>query len=102
MSLNFVLSEENNMLVDALGDAMKPWTNERKAELQDMVEHSVFPEEMWQTFADVGLLGCLVPEEYGGTDVGLLPLRHPKVNRRVNPCLVWRAAASCRFNRVAL
>jgi acyl-CoA dehydrogenase len=74
VSLNFVLSEENNMLVDALGDAMKPWTNERKAELQDMVEHSVFPEEMWQTFADVGLLGCLVPEQYGGTDVGLLPL----------------------------
>jgi alkylation response protein AidB-like acyl-CoA dehydrogenase len=53
---------------------MKPWTNERKAELQDMVDNSVFPEEMWQTFADLGLLGCLVPEQYGGTDVGLLPL----------------------------
>jgi len=62
------------MLVDALGEAMKPWTNERKAELQGMVENSVFPEAMWQTFADVGLLGCLVPEQYGGTDVGLLPL----------------------------
>jgi len=74
MSLNYNLSEENNMLVDAVGEAMKPWTNERKAELQNMVENSIFPEEMWQTFADVGLLGCLVPEEYGGTDVGLLPL----------------------------
>jgi acyl-CoA dehydrogenase len=62
------------MLDDALGEAMKPWTNERKAELQDMVDNSVFPEEMWQTFADIGLLGCLVPEAYGGTDVGLLPL----------------------------
>jgi alkylation response protein AidB-like acyl-CoA dehydrogenase len=29
---------------------------------------------MWQTFADVGLLGCLVPEQYGGTGAGLLPL----------------------------
>ena len=74
MSLNFNVSEENVMLVDALGDAMKPWTNERKAELHDMVDNSVFPEEIWQTFADVGLLGCLVPEAYGGTDVGLLPL----------------------------
>jgi acyl-CoA dehydrogenase len=74
MSLSFSLSEENTMLVDALGEAMKPWTNERKAELQDMVDNSVFPEEMWQTFADIGLLGCLVPEAYGGTDVGLLPL----------------------------
>jgi acyl-CoA dehydrogenase len=59
---------------NAVGEAMKPWTNERKAELQDMVDNSVFPEEMWQTFADLGLLGCLVPEQYGGTDVGLLPL----------------------------
>ena len=74
MSLDFNLSEENNMLVDAVGEAMKPWTNERKAELREMVDNSVFPEEMWQTFADLGLLGCLVPEQYGGTDVGLLPL----------------------------
>ena len=74
MSLSFNVSEENVMLVDALGEAMKPWANELKAELQDMVDNSVFPAEMWQTFADVGLLGCLVPEQYGGTDVGLLPL----------------------------
>jgi len=74
MSLNFNLSEENVMLIDAVGEAMKPWANERKAELQNMVENSIFPEDMWQTFADVGLLGCLVPEEYGGTGVGLLPL----------------------------
>ncbi len=74
MSLNFSFSEENTMLVDAVGEAMKPWANERKTELREMVNNSVFPQDMWQTFADVGLLGCLVPEEYGGTDVGLLPL----------------------------
>ncbi|MEH6593661.1 MAG: acyl-CoA dehydrogenase family protein [Halioglobus sp.] len=74
MSLDFSFNEENTMLVDAVGEAMKPWANERKNELREMVEQSVFPEELWQAFADVGLLGCLVPEEYGGTDVGLLPL----------------------------
>lgn len=74
MSLDFNLSEENVMLVDAVGEAIKPWANERKAELQDMVDNTVFPQELWQTFADIGLLGCLVPEAYGGTDVGLLPL----------------------------
>lgn len=74
MSLNFNLSEENVMLVEAVGEAMKPWANERKLELQGMVENSVFPADMWQTFADVGLLGCLVPEQYGGTEAGLLPL----------------------------
>jgi acyl-CoA dehydrogenase len=74
VGLNFSFSEENVMLVDAVGEALKPWENERKTELRDMVEDSIFPEDLWQTFADVGLLGCLVPEEYGGTDVGLLPL----------------------------
>ena len=46
MSLNFDLSEENVMLVEAVGEAMKPWANERKAELQDMVENSVFAAAM--------------------------------------------------------
>jgi acyl-CoA dehydrogenase len=74
MSLSFDFSEENTLLVDAVAEAMKPWANERKVELREMVENSVFPEELWQTFADIGLLGCLVPEAYGGTDAGLLPL----------------------------
>jgi alkylation response protein AidB-like acyl-CoA dehydrogenase len=29
---------------------------------------------LWDGFADVGLLGCLVPEEYGGNGMGLLAL----------------------------
>ncbi|MEH6607216.1 MAG: acyl-CoA dehydrogenase family protein [Pseudomonadales bacterium] len=74
MSLDFNFSEEHTMLVDAVGEAMKPWANERKSELQDMVKNSVFPADMWQTFADVGLLGCLVPEQYGGSNAGLIPL----------------------------
>jgi acyl-CoA dehydrogenase len=74
VSLDFGFSEENTMLVDAVGEAIKPWANERKNEMREMVDNSVFPAELWQTFADIGLLGCLVPEEYGGTDVGLLPL----------------------------
>ncbi len=33
-----------------------------------------FSEELWQAFADMGLTGCLVPEEYGGNNMGLLAL----------------------------
>ncbi len=62
MSLNFNLSEENTMLVDAVGDALAPWTSTRKKELAEMVKNSIFPQELWQTFADLGLMGCLVPE----------------------------------------
>jgi acyl-CoA dehydrogenase len=74
VSLNFNVSEENTMLVDAVGNALAPWTTTRKKELAEMVINSVFPQDLWQTFADVGLMGCLVPEEYGGSDAGLLPL----------------------------
>ncbi len=74
MPLDFDLDQEHNMLIDAVGDAMRPWANERKSELRQMVDNSIFPEELWQAFADIGLLGCLIPEQYGGTDVGLLPL----------------------------
>ena len=74
MSLDFNFAEEHEMLIQAVGEAMKPWVNERKVELRHMVKNSIFPVDMWQTFADVGLLGCLVPEEYGGTNAGLLPL----------------------------
>ena len=27
-----------------------------------------FPQELWDDFAQSGLLGCLVPEDYGGND----------------------------------
>ncbi len=74
MNLNFNFSEENTMLVDAIDTAMKPWITTRKKELDEMVSQAMFCEDLWQTFADVGLMGCLVPEEYGGTNVGLLPL----------------------------
>ena len=42
MSLNFDFTEENTMLVDAIGDALSPWTKQRKSELQDMVDNSIF------------------------------------------------------------
>ena len=33
-----------------------------------------FNYELWAEFANLGLFGCLVPEEYGGNDTGLLAL----------------------------
>ena len=47
MSLNFNASEENIMLVDAVGDALAPWTGARKKELAEMVTNSVFPQDLW-------------------------------------------------------
>ena len=32
----------------------------------------IFPREIVKKMAELGLLGCLLPETYGGTDVGFL------------------------------
>ena len=73
--LNFSLTEDHRMVQQSVEDAMQPWTKgERRAELRRKAKVNEFSDELWQTFADVGLLGCLIPEQYGGNDMGLLAL----------------------------
>jgi len=71
MSLDFDLSEEHLLVQKSVSDAMRPWLD-RKVELREMSKRCEFPHEMWKDFAQVGLLGCLIPEEYGGNGMGLL------------------------------
>src|SRR6266545_5502569 len=71
---NFALSEEHNLVrtsVRTMVQRLEP----RRAEFRELARREKrFPEELWQGFANVGLLGCLVPEEYGGNGAGLLAL----------------------------
>lgn len=41
---------------------------------QTVLQTKRFPEEVWQAMAQVGLMGCLIPKEYGGNHLGLLEL----------------------------
>ncbi len=71
MSLDFELSDEHELVRHSVTEALRPW-QDRKAELRELAKTSRFPEEMWKDFARVGLLGCLVPEAYGGNGMGLV------------------------------
>jgi alkylation response protein AidB-like acyl-CoA dehydrogenase len=71
MSLNFDLSDEHQLVEKAVRDAMLPWTK-RRPELREMTRRAELPEELWQDFAELGLLGCLIPEQYGGNGMGLV------------------------------
>ncbi len=71
--LNFSLTEEQRMVQQSVADAMAPFA-ERLPEMRAKAKNNEFNHELWQAFADVGLLGCTVPEEYGGNAMGLLPL----------------------------
>ncbi|MFP4632512.1 MAG: acyl-CoA dehydrogenase family protein [Halobacteriales archaeon] len=38
------------------------------------VENQTFPEEYWEDLSDTGLVGTMVPEEYGGAGMGMLEM----------------------------
>jgi alkylation response protein AidB-like acyl-CoA dehydrogenase len=74
MPLDFELSAEQQQY-RALADKMLKRFVPRREELKRMIlKERKFPQEMWDAFAEAGFLGALIPEEYGGSNSGLLSL----------------------------
>ena len=74
MSLDFTLSDEHKLVQTAVGQMLDKFES-RKAEFRQMAKDGEgFPEELWQEYAQAGLTGALIPEEYGGNNMGLLAL----------------------------
>ena len=73
MALDFDLSEEQKLVRNSVRSMLQPFLA-RRQEFREMAREGKFSEELWQAFADMGLTGCLVPEEYGGNNMGLLAL----------------------------
>lgn len=74
MALDFELSEEQTMIQQAVKDLFKRFAG-RRDELRNMLlKEKKFPQELWQAIADAGLIGSLIPTEYGGSGLGLLAL----------------------------
>jgi alkylation response protein AidB-like acyl-CoA dehydrogenase len=74
MSLSFELSEEQRLVQDAMKGVMERF-RPRRDELRRMVMvEKKFPQELWEAICETGLMGCMVPESYGGNGMGLLTL----------------------------
>jgi len=73
MPLDFTLSEEHTLIKSSVKAMLQPFAG-RRQEFRELAREGKFPEELWQAFASIGLMGCLVPEEYGGNNMGLLAL----------------------------
>jgi alkylation response protein AidB-like acyl-CoA dehydrogenase len=72
--MDFQLSEEHQMMRNSVRQMLSKYEH-KKREWREMTHRDhKFNYELWGEFANMGLLGCLVPEEYGGTDTGLLAL----------------------------
>lgn len=74
MALDFSLSEEHQMARNSVKAMLQKYVP-RRQEIREMTYRDrKFPQELWDDFAAVGLMGCLLPEEYGGNNSGLLAL----------------------------
>ncbi len=68
-TLNFGLGEEIDMLRDAVHQMCQKEITPRAAQID---RDNAFPNDLWRTFGDMGLLGITVEEAYGGTGLGYL------------------------------
>jgi alkylation response protein AidB-like acyl-CoA dehydrogenase len=73
MPLDFALSDEQKLVQTSVRTMLQKYVP-RRAEFRQMNAERQFPQELWDDFAAIGLLGCLIPEQYGGNNAGLLTL----------------------------
>jgi acyl-CoA dehydrogenase len=69
--VDFTLTEEQQLIRDTAHRIAREVIAPRAADLD---ETGVYPEDIYQTFKETGLLGLWFPEEYGGSGAGTLGL----------------------------
>jgi alkylation response protein AidB-like acyl-CoA dehydrogenase len=74
MAFDFSLSDDQQAILDAADSLLKRHSGRKDALRKMIFEEKKYPEELWRAAADIGLMGALIPEEYGGSNLGLLPL----------------------------
>jgi len=69
--MDFELTEEQRMIQDM---AYKFAVNELAPVAQECDREEKFPREVWKKACEAGLVGAIIPEEYGGPGFGFLEL----------------------------
>jgi short-chain 2-methylacyl-CoA dehydrogenase len=69
MALNFDLTEEQNLTRQAVRDFAE---KEIAPVVDDLDEKEEFSVELTRKMGELGLLGCFVPEKYGGSNMGYI------------------------------
>lgn len=73
MALDYSLSEEQKLVQETARTLLQRFAHRKDELIHEVMVEKKFPQEMWDAFADAGFLGSIIPEEYGGTGMGLLP-----------------------------
>jgi alkylation response protein AidB-like acyl-CoA dehydrogenase len=69
--MDYELSDAHRLIRDTARRIAREKVAPRSAELD---ESGIYPEDIFQVFAEAGLLGLTIPEKYGGSDAGFLAL----------------------------
>src|SRR3990172_13191812 len=69
--MEFQLSEEHRLIQETARRIAKERIAPRAAEVDETGE---YPHDIFQAFREVGLLGLTIPQAYGGSGAGTLPL----------------------------
>ncbi len=74
MALDFELSEEHQLIQKATRELLARFEPRRTEFRRLMLEERRYPQELWDALAEMGFMGSLIPEEYGGSGLGLTAL----------------------------
>jgi alkylation response protein AidB-like acyl-CoA dehydrogenase len=67
--MNFDLTDDQLAIQNAVAELASNWTDDYWA---DQDERHEFPWDFYNAFADAGWLGIAIPEEFGGSGLGIL------------------------------
>src|SRR5690606_1651821 len=73
-TMDFRLTDEQKMIEETAVRFGKKWGPKMEEIQQRTLKEGVFPQEFWDDFAASGFAGSLIPEEYGGSDMGMTAL----------------------------
>jgi alkylation response protein AidB-like acyl-CoA dehydrogenase len=62
--LNFQLSENQKMIAEMIKDFGE---KNIRPNMMEWDEHQIFPVDVFRKFGELGLMGVLVPTQYGGS-----------------------------------
>jgi alkylation response protein AidB-like acyl-CoA dehydrogenase len=74
MDFSFGLTDEQRMIKETTERMLRPFESRRQEFERTLRTSGRVPEEFWTALGEAGLLGAFIPEEYGGTAMGLTAL----------------------------